>query len=36
MVDGCNDMAGGESFKTLASERDQKIARILKITKQKS
>jgi carnitine 3-dehydrogenase len=36
MVDGCNDMAGGESFKTMASERDQKIARILKIAGQKS
>ena len=36
MVDGCNDIAGGESFETLAAERDQKIARILKITQQKS
>jgi carnitine 3-dehydrogenase len=36
MVDGCNDIAGGESFKTMAAERDQKIARILKITQQKS
>ena len=36
MVDGCNDMAEGESFKKMASERDQKIARILKIAKQKS
>jgi carnitine 3-dehydrogenase len=36
MVDGCNDMARGESFKTMASERDKKIARILKIAGQKS
>ena len=31
MVDGCDHMAGGESFKVMAADRDQKIARILKI-----
>ena len=36
MVDGCNDIAGGESFETMAAERDKKIALILKITQQKS
>ena len=35
MVDGCRDMAGSESFKTMAAERDQKIARILKVVRQK-
>ncbi len=35
MVDGCNDMAGSSNFKTMAAERDQKIARILKIVQQK-
>ena len=35
MVDGCIDMAGNSSFKTMAAERDQKIARILKIIQQK-
>ena len=35
MVDGCNDMAGSRSFKKMAAERDQKIARILKIVQQK-
>ena len=36
MVDGCHNMAGNSSFKTMAAERDQKIARILKIIQQKS
>jgi hypothetical protein len=35
MVDGCRDMAGSESFKTMAAERDQKIALILKVVRQK-
>jgi carnitine 3-dehydrogenase len=35
MVDGCSDMAGSESFETMAAQRDQKIARILKVVQQK-
>ena len=35
MVDGCHNMAGNSSFRTMAAERDQKIARILKIIQQK-
>ena len=34
MVKGCEDMAGNRNFKILATERDQKIARILTITLQ--
>lgn len=34
MVEGCNNMAGDQNFKILAAERDQKIARILKISRQ--
>ena len=35
MVDGCHNMAGSSSFKKMAAERDQQIARILKIIQQK-
>ncbi len=31
MVQGCNDMAQGQDFKTMAAERDRLIAKILKI-----
>ena len=34
MVEGCENMAGNRNFKILATERDQKVARILKITQQ--
>jgi len=31
MVDGCNEMAGDQHFKTMAAERDRLIAQILKL-----
>jgi carnitine 3-dehydrogenase len=31
MVQGCNDMAQGNNFRTMATERDRLIAQILKI-----
>jgi carnitine 3-dehydrogenase len=36
MVEGCSNLAGDQNFKKLAAERDQKIARILKISQQNS